>query len=136
MEQQVAGQSALADKIEEQAIWREVKAEEYPDDPRNARAAECLHQLAAYVRSLPADDARIQYLAAISVGDDVFAPSSNALGRDPSLLYDFIDEENSFWRELAFHESLVAPDALDAIVGFYREQGCGGLYIVPPPRDA
>jgi len=53
----------LAEEFLRQAEWRDQKAGEYPDDPRNARAAEGLRGLAEYVRNLPDDDPRLRRLA-------------------------------------------------------------------------
>jgi ribonuclease D len=39
--------------IREQAAWREEKATEYPDHPRNLRSAEHLKRLAEYVDNSP-----------------------------------------------------------------------------------
>lgn len=50
---------ALADFLVDQAAWREAKAREFPDDPRNRRAAEGLDELARYIRKLGEDDPRI-----------------------------------------------------------------------------
>lgn len=49
----------LADYLREQARWREIKAEEYPEDARNARSARVLFDAAEYVAQLPDDDSRL-----------------------------------------------------------------------------
>lgn len=49
-------QQDMATYFEGQANWRSWKAEEYPNDDRNASSASALTQLAAYVLSLPDDD--------------------------------------------------------------------------------
>jgi hypothetical protein len=41
----------LADYFRSQADWRDLKAEEYPDDPRNEQSAAALRSLAEYVES-------------------------------------------------------------------------------------
>ncbi|MGI8411454.1 MAG: hypothetical protein ACR2QA_02970 [Solirubrobacteraceae bacterium] len=72
-------QDVIAEGIESQASWRDQKAEEYPDDFRNARAADGLKQLAEYVRRLPDNDPRVQSLNPIAVqptGGDVFSPGA------------------------------------------------------------
>lgn len=46
----------LAEYLEDQARWRDAKAEEHPGDARNQRAADGLHELAAQVCALPDDD--------------------------------------------------------------------------------
>ncbi len=40
----------LVDTLEETAVWRDDKAREYPDDPRNARSAVSLRIAATYIR--------------------------------------------------------------------------------------
>ncbi len=64
--------SALADYFDDQARWRDLKAEEYPDDARNVRSATALRALAARVRALPADDPRLRQLAALDWPTDPF----------------------------------------------------------------
>lgn len=69
--------SMFAAYLREQAQWRETKAEEYPDDERNARCAQALGLLAAHVESEP--DAHPALLALESMnlhsGTGVFSPS-------------------------------------------------------------
>jgi hypothetical protein len=55
----------LAGDFERKAEWRDQMAEEWPDDARNARAAEGLRGLAQYVRTLPNDDPRLRRLASV-----------------------------------------------------------------------
>jgi PIN like domain len=55
----------LAEDFELKAEWRDQKAEEWPDDTRNARAAEGLRGLAQYVRTLQDDDPRLRRLARV-----------------------------------------------------------------------
>ena len=43
--------SSLQDNFRAQARWRREKAEEYPDDERNAQSAAALESLAEYVNS-------------------------------------------------------------------------------------
>jgi len=64
-------QERLVEYLEQQADWRERKAEEYPEDARNASAAHGLHELAEYVAALPATDARLARLFAEYDGYDV-----------------------------------------------------------------
>ena len=75
---------ALAEAVKGQAEWRQRKAEEYPDDRRNARAAEALEGLAAHVLTLPDDDDRLRNLTMLVGGRDIFVfgqQASQALGR-------------------------------------------------------
>jgi hypothetical protein len=55
----------LAQNLEMEAEWRDEKAEEWPEDVRNARAAEGLRGLAEYVRHLPYDDPRLRHIAQV-----------------------------------------------------------------------
>lgn len=55
--------NALAATLEANAQWRERKAEEYPEDDRNAKWAERLHRVADYVVKLSEDDARLVDMA-------------------------------------------------------------------------
>lgn len=71
----------LADYVEQQAWWRAQKAEEYPEDERNARCAKGLTELAVYVRGLPEDDARLERIEveyAPPSGTDVFETGETA----------------------------------------------------------
>jgi hypothetical protein len=43
----------LVDKLESTASWREMKAQQYPEDSRNASCAETLFDVAAAVKDLP-----------------------------------------------------------------------------------
>ncbi|MCX6023341.1 MAG: hypothetical protein NTZ05_16760 [Chloroflexi bacterium] len=52
----------VLEAIEDQARWRAEKAREYPNDERNAQAAEGLRDLAAYVQALPEDGERLRLL--------------------------------------------------------------------------
>ncbi len=49
----------LATTVDWQAEWREHKAEEYPEDPRNGLAAQTLRALAGYIRALDDSDPRL-----------------------------------------------------------------------------
>jgi hypothetical protein len=65
----------LAAYFAEQALWRDHKAEEYPDDVRNERYADGLRALAEHVRKLPATDERLTLLAILDPLDvDDIAP--------------------------------------------------------------
>lgn len=56
--------SYLSSYVRAQAEWRRAKAEEYPEDERNARSAAALEDFAQYVAELEeAGDPRARYLA-------------------------------------------------------------------------
>jgi hypothetical protein len=54
-----------ADYLEEQAAWRQRKADEWPDDPRNARSAAALAAAATYVRQLDDSHRQLDLLAGL-----------------------------------------------------------------------
>ena len=66
----------LARYVDGQAAWREAKADEYPDDPRNTRSAKALHELAGHIRALPDNDPNVAELERLHGGYrlDVFRP--------------------------------------------------------------
>jgi hypothetical protein len=73
--------TALADFFDEQARWREGRADEHPHDRRNATSATALTDLAHYVRSLPDSDRRLEALAGITrfvMPTDVLMPGEEA----------------------------------------------------------
>jgi len=49
--------SGFLDRIESQALWRDDKAKEYPDDERNARSARSLRQLKQHLGDIAPEDA-------------------------------------------------------------------------------
>jgi len=57
--------SDLSSYFRAQADWRRAKADEYPDDERNAQSAEALESLAGYVESEEGELAAARQLAAI-----------------------------------------------------------------------
>lgn len=61
----------LAQFIEEQANWRSMKAEEYPEDDRNQRWVDNSSVMAEWVRELPADDPRPAQVEALAGGADL-----------------------------------------------------------------
>jgi len=60
-----AFQEMLAEYLESQASWREMKAEDYPEDGRNRRCAEGLKEAASTVRSLAPQDERLVTLEGV-----------------------------------------------------------------------
>jgi hypothetical protein len=59
-------QEMLAEFCEGHAEWRDGKAEEYPDDSRNAASAKTLRQFAGWVRGLPHDGVDLARLKALT----------------------------------------------------------------------
>jgi len=69
----------LAEYLRNQARWRAEKADEYPDDDRNARSAAALTALATHVEALPESDESLLSLTAMHEMQgghiDVYSPS-------------------------------------------------------------
>ena len=66
---------ALAEYLEQGALWREEMGERHPEDLRNLRSAEAMRRLADYIRSLSAGDERLQALHVLNPLEDVWALS-------------------------------------------------------------
>ena len=101
----------IADRLENQAEWRDVIAKEHPDDERNVNAAEAMRACAAYVRDLPDDDYRLVELDSLSQGTSPFMFDGEV---DP-------DDENRLWGLMGFFGTRDPSDHLDAIYSFYVE---------------
>jgi hypothetical protein len=61
------------------ANWRRRKAEEYDRDPRNLRTATALDELANYLLTLPASDARLRELQRLAGEGEEFRPDQRVL---------------------------------------------------------
>lgn len=87
--------SLLLDRITGQAEWRDQKAEQYPDDERNAQAAESLRQLAQHLGNVAAGDALwVRYYRAwdqLADDDGDALHSANELEDDELRAYGFYD---------------------------------------------
>jgi len=69
----------LADYFEDQARWRDLKADEYPDDARNVRSAAALRELAEFVLTLSPEDYRIKRVEIlIGDADGILSPGEEA----------------------------------------------------------
>jgi hypothetical protein len=66
--------AALVDFLRSQAEWRTARTQQWPEDPRNARSAEALNGLVAWIKALPDDDDRLSRLATYYVDDTYFFP--------------------------------------------------------------
>lgn len=78
MDRRIDFREAVAAHVGNTADWRRRKAEEYDRDSRNTRSALGLDELAAYVRALPATDARIERLRELSNVPDLYTPGQQA----------------------------------------------------------
>lgn len=72
-------QASFAAFCEATAAWRRRKAEEYDRDARNLRTAAALDELAALVRALPPDDARLTELERLAGEAGEFRPDQRVL---------------------------------------------------------
>ena len=72
--------SRLSAYLRQEATWRDEKAVEFPDDPRNSRSAETLRALAAHVDGLPDGDENARALEALQerYALDLLAPEEEA----------------------------------------------------------
>jgi hypothetical protein len=88
----------LADYLYEQARWRDLTAEEHPDDDRNRRSAEGLRTLASHINNLPQDDERLYVLAALDARHDVpFHPGREAERLTRRFHFDLRNESPDPW---------------------------------------
>lgn len=116
--------AALADYVQTTARWREMVAEDYPDDDRNMHSVETLDDLAEWVRRLPDDDHRLARLGDWMrlLAQDVVSPSER--GRRETSRYGFDRGYGGRW-ESADHDYW-----LDQLVGGYVEDAEDELYDV------
>jgi len=104
----------LAEHLRNQAAWRAGKADEYPEDARNARSAAALEALAEHVERLPDTDANLRLLAAVheSYASDVFSPSEEGA----ALISRFgFDQEEPRDRFEQFLSQLASADTIEAV---------------------
>jgi TIR domain len=69
--------------VEGSAYWRRQKAEEYPEDARNARSADALERLSESLAALPSEHQRFRDLAPVSfdIGESAIEAESRFIGR-------------------------------------------------------
>ena len=72
--------SRLSAYLRQEAAWRDEKAVEYPDDPRNERSAQALRALADHVDGLSDGDENGRALEALQerYALDIFAPGDES----------------------------------------------------------
>jgi hypothetical protein len=100
----------IADRLEIQAEWREVKPEEHSDH-RSKDATEAMRACALYVRELPADDERLVYLDSVSTGISPFMFE---------FADDVVDENQLLWGRIGLFACMGPSEHLDQIVAFYQ----------------
>ncbi len=93
-----ASRQRLVDYLYEQARWRDLNAEEHPEDDRNRRSADGLRALASHVHGLRDDDERLYVLAALDCDlDTAFRPGAEAERLTRRYLFDFRNESPDAW---------------------------------------
>ena len=93
-----ASRIRLAEYLHEQARWRDLNAEENPDDDRNRRSADGLRALANHVHALGDDDERLYVLAALDADQsEAFRPGKEAERLTRRFLFDLRNERPDAW---------------------------------------
>jgi hypothetical protein len=95
-------------QFESIAHWRREKAQQYPDDTRNAEAALMLDHLAATVADIP-DDTLAAYAELFQDGDDP---------------YHDVSEESEMMRVIGFHSAYTTATAF--LKEFIKRRTGGG----------
>jgi len=77
-----SARTALAEWFDDLANWRRAKAAQHGSGKRNVESSDSLRMVAAFIRSLPDDDKRLQRLAKcpflFSPDGDIFMPPPEA----------------------------------------------------------
>ena len=103
---------ALVGFLREQAEWRMWKAEECPEDDRNAHSAQQLLDLAGLVAVLPVEDERLRMLAMVQPGDQgVLRPGPEAARLAGGYGFDRTEEAGTWLR--GFVEAAVSATMRD-----------------------
>jgi hypothetical protein len=98
MDPTIASRHRLAEYLYEQARWRDLNAEEHPDDDRNRRSADGLRALAGHILNLPDDDERLYVLAALDADhDEAFRPGDEAERLTRRFHFDLRNESPDAW---------------------------------------
>ncbi len=109
----------LAEACENSASWRRLKADDYPDDPRNSKWADNLGRMAGWARRLPNDDERLQRLeslcavAVTTVSDGSGAVLSFGVQASKALSRCAADDDAGFDALLDDLVSLAEEDAIE-----------------------
>ena len=126
----VATRTALKNTIESQGSWREEKAIEYPDDPRNIMAAEALDSLAGFVQTLDESDPLLRRLEPLRSDDVLFL---GVLASQKLSRYGFVTdaEPRDFLGKFADAALLEQAGFLAEIGEPLQPRGPGGLMAAP-----
>ena len=111
----------LSDYIRAQALWRESKAEEYPDDERNAHSAAALEALAAYVDK-GADACDTWTITTLDLLLDEGTEPDGRVSRAVSR-YGFSHGAPSHLHHAAFLDALVTDAYMDAYEVMIESEG-------------
>lgn len=113
--------SILSEYVREQAYWREEKAEEYPDDQRNAQSAAALNSLADYLETEDGEANRsATYINQLGGPDELLAlgeESKRLVGR-----YGFGYPASSIAQHEAFLDEL-SVEVMKDIYAYAAEHG-------------
>lgn len=98
MDPTTSSRQRLAEYLHEQARWRDMNAEEHPEDDRNRRSADGLRTLASHIQSLPDDDERLYVLAALDADqEEAFRPGDEAERLTRRFHFDLRNESPDAW---------------------------------------
>lgn len=108
--------SILAAYVYDQSAWRSAKAREFPDDPRNLRAAEGLRRFGQFIESLNESDPRIQRLIKLSHepvrgGAEMYAPIPGQRIEKAIAQFCFRRPESDYEGFLTALAGMARPDA-------------------------
>ncbi|MDQ3974246.1 MAG: hypothetical protein M3276_07915 [Actinomycetota bacterium] len=93
-----ASRQRLVEYLYEQARWRDLIAEEHPEDDRNRRSAEGLRVLASHVQRLADNDERLYVLAALDTNlEDAFRPGEDAERLTRRFMFELRNESPDAW---------------------------------------
>ena len=93
-----ASRQRLTEYLYDQARWRDLIAEENPDDDRNRRSAEGLRSLATYLQGLDDDDERLYTIAALAGDpDEPLRVGEEAERLTRRYLFDLRNESPDAW---------------------------------------
>ena len=88
----------LTEYLYGQASWRDLNAEEHPEDDRNRRSADGLRALASHVNNLSDDDERLYVLAALDADHaEPFHPGQEAERLTRRFHFDLRNESPDAW---------------------------------------
>jgi hypothetical protein len=119
----------LVNELESTAQWRQEKAEQYPDDERNAEASKILHQLAEELRSLPATPEYNRYSA---IHDFIFAEGDDS---EDTNSHRVAERWNEYRGRIGFNNfPSSAKEYLNDLIEIACEVCPAAEYLMPPQQ--